>query len=31
VLECKQLTVMEEHHTRCKNSTPFVLNGPTQF
>jgi hypothetical protein len=24
-------TVMEEHYTGCQQSTPFVLNGPTQF
>jgi hypothetical protein len=23
--------VMEEHYTGCQHSTPFVLNGPTQF
>jgi hypothetical protein len=22
---------MEEHYTGCQHSTPFVLNGPTQF
>jgi hypothetical protein len=23
--------VMGEHYTRCQHSTPFILNGPTQF